>query len=76
MAKQNAQIPIRPYQQAISISNVKWYNILSEFFEAAGLHETIRGFEADLLVLSRAQHERLPKALERLAEGVRSVYDG
>lgn len=70
MAKQAHSTAIKPVIQPLSASGVKWYAILTEFFQTAGLHETVRGFEADLLVLSRAQHERLPKALRRLAEEV------
>jgi len=44
--------------------------VLTDFFESVGLYETVRGFEADLLVLSRAQHERLPAALQTLGEQV------
>jgi len=70
MAKQAAQTVIKPSQSLVA-SGAKWYAILTQFFQTAGLYETIRGFEADLLVLSRAQHERLPKALERLEEEVK-----
>ena len=48
----------------------RWHAALLEFFNAVGLHETVRGFEADLLVLSRAQHGRLVTALERLEDDV------
>jgi hypothetical protein len=57
-----------------TVTAAKWHAILTEFFRSVGLFETLRGFEADLLVLSRAQHELLPRALQSLAEEVRLVY--
>jgi hypothetical protein len=63
-ASSKDSIPVLP------LSGIKWHTVLTEFFQAAGLQETVRGFEADLLVLSRAQHERLPSALQRLGEEV------
>ena len=60
------QIPIVP----LTPSGAKWHAILTEFFQDVGLLETVRGFEADLLVFSRAQHEQLPTSLRKLAEEV------
>jgi len=51
-------------------TKTRWHASLLEFFNTVGLHETVRGFEADLLVLSRAQHGRLVTALERLEDDV------
>ena len=70
MAKQTTPTPTKPTIPPLPSSNTRWYSSLSEFFQSVGLHETIRGFEADLLVLSRAQHEKLPQALQKLAEDV------
>lgn len=71
MAKQTVTTPLKPILPPLSTSNTRWHTSLTEFFQNAGLYETIRGFEADLLVLSRAQHERLPSALAKLGEEVR-----
>jgi hypothetical protein len=68
MAKQTSTTPVK--QTDGETSAKKWYAVLSEFLQSVGLYETIRGFEADLLVLSRAQHERLPSALQTLGEEV------
>jgi len=70
MAKQTQQLPAKPNPPPSPQNDKKWHAVLSAFFHNAGLLETIRGFEADLLVLSRAQHERLPAALKRLSEQV------
>jgi len=51
-------------------TETRWHTALLDFFNAVGLHETVRGFEADLLVLSRAQHSRLLPALEKLEDDV------
>lgn len=51
-------------------TTTRWHAALLEFFGSVGLHETVRGFEADLLVLSRAQHNRLVPALTKLEEDV------
>jgi hypothetical protein len=69
MAKQTQQ-PAKPVPPPSPQNEKKWHAVLSTFFHNAGLLETIRGFEADLLVLSRAQLERLPLALKRLADEV------
>jgi hypothetical protein len=69
MAKQT-QPALKPVLLPSSQNDKKWHAVLSAFFHNAGLLETIRGFEADLLVLSRAQHERLPVALKQLADEV------
>lgn len=70
MAKQT-QATAKPIPPASPQNDKKWHAVLSSFFQYAGLLETIRGFEADLLVLSRAQLERLPVALKQLSEEVR-----
>ena len=70
MAKSAATTAPKPVAPLSSSSNTKWHAVLTEFFQNVGLHETIRGFEADLLVLSRAQHERLPAALLKFGEEV------
>lgn len=70
MAKQSNSTPSKLVSPSSTASNLKWYTILTEFFHRAGLLETIRGFEADLLVLSRAQHERLPSAIQSLIDEV------
>ena len=70
MAKQTTTTPLKPIIPPSPSSNTLWHSSLTDFYHSAGLHETIRGFEADLLVLSRAQHERLPRALQKLAEDV------
>jgi hypothetical protein len=69
MGKQSSSTPLKLVSPS-STSNPKWYTALTDFFQRAGLLETIRGFEADLLVLSRAQHERLPPALQSLIDEV------
>ena len=69
MAKQTPATPTKQIESPEGPTK-KWYAALSEFFESAGLYETVRGFEADLLVLSRAQHERLPVALQTLGDEV------
>lgn len=70
MAKQPTTTPLKAIIPTLSSSNTRWHSSLTEFFQSICLHETIRGFEADLLVLSRAQHEKLPQALQQLAEDV------
>ena len=71
MAKQTQPQPAKPVPPPPSPQNdKKWHAVLSSFFHNAGLLETLRGFEADLLVLSRAQHERLPVALKQLSAEV------
>jgi len=73
MAKEGTQTP--GVQLPATTLTAKWYVVLNDFLQMAGLYETIRGFEADLLVLSRAQHEQLPKALKKLAEDVELFLD-
>jgi len=70
MAKQAISTPLKIVLPPVPASSTKWHAILSEFFQSVGLLETFRGFEADLLVLSRAQHERLPSALSKLGDDV------
>ena len=70
MGKQTTSTPLKLVSPSSTSSNLKWHAVLTDFFQRAGLLETIRGFEADLLVLSRAQHERLPVALQSLADEV------
>jgi hypothetical protein len=69
MAKPTA-VPLKPLIPQLPLANLKWHAVLTEFFQTAGLRETVRGLETDLLVLSRAQHERLPAALQKLGEEV------
>src|SRR5947207_12198344 len=78
MAKPTSKTPLKPVvtQASPELSAGKWYGILGDFFRSVGLFETQRGFEADLLVLSRAQHERLPKALQTLSEEVCCAVEG
>jgi len=73
MAKQT-QTATKPVSPPSLQYDKKWHTVLSTFFHNAGLLETIRGFEADLLVLSRAQHGRLPEALKQLVDEVGSDY--
>lgn len=73
MAKQT-QTATKPVLPPSSQYDKKWHAVLSAFFHNAGLLETIRGFEADLLVLSRAQHGILPQALKQLVDEVGSDY--
>ena len=73
MAKQTATTPLKPILPPITSSSARWHTSLTEFFQNVGLYETIRGFEADLLVLSRAQHERLPRAVQKLGEEVECI---
>lgn len=75
MAKQTATTPLKPNIPPLPSPSTRWHTCLTEFFQNVGLYETIRGFEADLLVLSRAQHERLPRALQKLGEEVRGSYE-
>jgi hypothetical protein len=70
MAKPAAATPLKQIIPPLQAPSTRWHSVLTEFFQSAGLYETIRGFEADLLVLSRAQHERLPAALQTLSEQV------
>lgn len=70
MVKHTATTPPKTSTHPAAASGGKWYAILTDFFHNVGLHETVRGFEADLLVLSRAQHEKLPAALQTLTEEV------
>lgn len=71
MAKQTTTAPLKSILPPSPASSTQWHTSFTEFFQTVGLFETIRGFEADLLVLSRAQHERLPQALQKLEEDVR-----
>ena len=61
---------MKPLIPPLPAPSTRWHSVLGQFFQNVGLYETIRGFEADLLVLSRAQHERLPAALQTLSEQV------
>ena len=70
MAKQASTTLSKAEISEASSSSLKWYAVFTDFFQSVNLYETIRGFEADLLVLSRAQHEKLSAALERLGEEV------
>ena len=70
MAKPTSMTSLKPLMAPLPSPSTQWHSVLGQFFETVGLHETIRGFEADLLVLSRAQHERLPAALQTLGEQV------
>ena len=70
MTKPAVNTPLKIILPTIIQPGLRWHSVLSDFFQKVGFSETIRGFEADLLVLSRAQHEQLPAALKRLAEQV------
>ena len=70
MMAKPTQPPTKPVPPLSPQNNRKWHVVLSAFLQTAGLQETIRGFEADLLVLSRAQHDRLQGALKQLSEEV------
>lgn len=49
-------------------SKLSWNKELSQFLQDIGLVETSACFESELIVLSRQNMERLPKALETLVE--------
>jgi hypothetical protein len=70
MAKQAISAPLKIILPPGIAPSTKWHAALSDFFQSVGLLETLRGFEADLLVLSRAQHEKLPQALSKLGDEV------
>ena len=70
MAKPTAITPLKHSLLPPPPISSKWHVVLTGFLQSVGLQETLRGFEGDLLVLSRAQHERLPAALQKLGEEV------
>jgi hypothetical protein len=70
MSKPAIVTPLKPIIPSLQAPSTRWHSVLTDFFQSVGLYETVRGFEADLLVLSRAQHERLPVALQTLGEQV------
>lgn len=49
-------------------STVSWQQEFSDFFRGIGLLETSKCFEAELIVLSQYNRERIPEELEKLVE--------
>jgi hypothetical protein len=79
MSKQQQQTPGGSMSKSTAVSptappRTRWHAALLDFFNSVGLHETVRGFEADLLVLSRAQHNKLVSALKKLEDNVSSYF--
>ena len=75
MSKQQQRTPSGSTSKSSAMSptatmTTRWHAALLEFFSSVGLHETVQGFEEDLLVLSRAQHNRLVPALKKLEDDV------
>jgi hypothetical protein len=68
--KKRSPSPVAEAEPAPTLKSYRhWDGALKDFLEESGLHETLKGFERDMLVVSADwEEEKIPKALQNLVE--------
>jgi hypothetical protein len=68
--KKRSPSPVPEPEPAPTLKSYRhWDGAIKDFLEEAGLYETLKGFDRDMLVLSADwEEERVPKALQNLVK--------